>query len=40
MALQRLMEVLQKGDEMYHGMVLDILKAMFEVTLQDPRIST
>ena len=31
MALQRLMEVVQKGDEMYHGVVLDILKAIFEV---------
>jgi hypothetical protein len=30
-ALQRLMEVVQKGDEMYHGVVLDILKAIFEV---------
>ena len=38
MALQRLMEVLQKGDEMYHGMVLDILKAMFEVKLCNPHI--
>jgi hypothetical protein len=29
------MEVVQKGDEMYHGVVLDILKAIFEVLL-DP----
>ena len=37
MALQRLMEVVQKGDEMYHGMVLDILKAIFEV---NPMLAT
>ncbi len=31
-ALQRLMETVQKGDEMYHGVVLDILKTIFEVS--------
>lgn len=31
-AIQRLMEILQKGDEQYHGTVLDILKALFEVS--------
>lgn len=31
MALQRLMEVLQKGDEVYHAPVLDILIAIFKV---------
>ena len=25
------METVQKGDEMYHGVVLDILKTIFEV---------
>lgn len=32
-ALQRLVETVQKGNEMYHGVVLDILKAIFEVYL-------
>ena len=36
MALQLLMEVVQKGDEMYHGVVLDILKAIFEVKPMPP----
>lgn len=25
------METVQKGDEMYHGVVLDVLKTIFEV---------
>ena len=35
-ALQRLMETVQKGDDMYHGVVLDILKTIFEVGKTSP----